>query len=102
MLVVKYLRSDQVFWSWVINKQTGSFLDQIDDLFRFIRRNRRTTVTSATELIHLQEIGTDIFRSMHYYIATIRPVIKTSFQPPDFQGKAIIPIISALGHIKTQ
>ena len=83
MLVVKYLRSDQVFLRWIINEQTGSFLDQINDRLRLIRRNSWTTIASTAELIHLQEIGTNILRTVNDNAPPESPVIKTSFHPPD-------------------
>jgi len=85
MLVVKYLRSDEVFLSWKIDEQTRSLLYQIDNVLRLIRRYSRTTKTSTAEPIHLQEIGTDILGAVHDNAPPERPVIETSFHPSDPQ-----------------
>ena len=102
MLVVKYLRSDQVFLCWIINEHTRSLLDQINDRLRLIRRNSRTTIASTAELIHLQEIGTDILRAMHNNSSPERPVIEAPFHPSDPQGKPVASIIGVLRHIEAQ
>src|SRR5580698_3560833 len=102
MLVSKYLRSDQVVLCRIINEQTGSLFDQIDNVLRLIRGNGRTTIASTTELIHLQEIGTDIFRTVNDNTAFKRPVIKASFQPSDPQREPGAAIIGVLRDVKSK
>ena len=102
MLAIQYLRSACIFFSWMKNEQTGSLFYQIDDRLGFIRGDGRATKAPATETVHIEKIGTDIFRTMHHDTTRARPVVKTSFHASDPQRQTVIPIISALRDIKTQ
>src|SRR5579863_930523 len=102
MLVSKYLRFDQVVLCWIINEQTGSLFDQIDNVLRLICGNGRTTKASTTELIHLQEIGADIFRAVNNNAPAECSIVKTSFHAPDPQRKAVASIIRVFRNVESQ